>query len=155
MKISSNTIVTLSCTLSDTSGNLIDEGQEPLIYLHGGYGQIFKPLEELLEGKQIGETFRIEIKAADAFGEYDESLKVTEPLDELPEDLVIGMELDGYLDESPDDIILYRVTHIDGESAILDANHPLSGKDLVFEGSVTDIIPADEKMVKEILSHNH
>jgi len=134
---------------------MIDEGQEPLIYLHGGYGQIFKPLEEMLEGKQIGDTFRIEIKAADAFGEYDDALKVTEPLDELPEDLEIGMELDGYLDDSPDDIILYRVTNIDATSAVLDANHPLAGKDLLFEGSVTDIIPADEKMVEEIVSHSH
>lgn len=155
MNISANTIVTLSCTLSDTDGNLIDEGQEPLIYLHGGYDQIFKPLEEQLEGKQIGDTFRILIKAADAFGEYDDSLKVTEPLEELPEDLEIGMELDSYLDDSPDEVILYRVTHIDEENAILDANHPLAGKDLVFEGSITDIIKADESMIREIMEHTH
>lgn len=155
MKITSNTIVTLSCQLLDTQGNIIDEGIEPLIYLHGGYGQIFKPLENELEGKKIGDTFSITIKAVDGFGEYDDALKVLESLDELPEELEIGMELDGYLDESPEDTIIYTVTHIDDTHATLDANHPLAGKDLVFTGSVSDIIPATEEMIDEILHHSH
>ncbi|MBN2870355.1 MAG: peptidylprolyl isomerase [Campylobacterales bacterium] len=154
MTITKNTIVTLDCRLSDTSGNLLEESQE-LIYLHGGYGQVFAPLEEALEGKKIGDIFRVEIPAAQAFGEFDETLIVSESLDELPEDLEVGMEIDGYLEESPDDVIVYTVTDVSNGRATLDANHPLAGKDLVFEGSVAEIIEASEETVREILEHQH
>ncbi len=152
MTITKNTIVTLECHLSDTAGNLLEENQE-LIYLHGGYGQVFKPLEEVLEGKKVGDTFRVEIPAALAFGEFDEDLVVSEALDELPEDLEVGMEIDGYLEESPNDVIVYTVTEIAEGRATLDANHPLSGKDLVFEGKIEEIIEAGEETVREILEH--
>jgi FKBP-type peptidyl-prolyl cis-trans isomerase SlyD len=155
MSISKNTIVTLQCRIIDTEGNLIDGGNEPLIYLHGGYGQIFLPFEEAMEGKNEGDQFRIVVKAADAFGEYDADLIVTEPLDELPEGLSVGMEIDGYMEETPDDTVLYRVIEIKDGSAVLDANHPLAGVDLVFEGSVTEITPADDETIRTILEHHH
>lgn len=154
MNITKNTIVTLDCRLSDAEGNLLEDQQE-LIYLHGDYGQIFKPLEEALEGKSVGETFSVEIPAAEAFGVYDENLVVTEALSELPEDIEVGMEIDGYMEESPDDVIIYTVTEVHADYAVLDANHPLAGKNLVFEGSVADIMEADEKTVREILDHHH
>lgn len=152
MTITRNTIVTLDCRLSDTSGNLLEESQE-LIYLHGGYGQVFAPLEEALEGKKIGDTFRVEIPAAQAFGEFDEALVVSESLDELPEEIAVGMEIDGYMEENPDDVIVYTVTEIADGRATLDANHPLAGHDLVFEGTVQEIIEASDDTVREILEH--
>lgn len=152
MTITRNTIVTLGCRLSDTSGNLLEESQE-LIYLHGGYGQVFVPLEEALEGKKIGDTFRVEIPAAQAFGEFDETRIVSEALGELPEEIAVGMEIDGYMEENPEDLIVYTVTEISDGRATLDANHPLAGRDLVFEGSVQEIIEANEETVREILEH--
>ena len=63
------------------------------------------------------------------------------------------MEIDGYFDEAPDEVVIYTVTQIGGESAVLDANHPLAGKPLVFEGTVTGLQQLDEAGVKEILEH--
>lgn len=154
MTITKNTIVTLDCRLSETSGNLLEDSQE-LIYLHGGYGQIFKPLEEALEGKKVGDTFRVEIPAAEAFGEFDTNLVLTESLDELPEEIEVGMEIDGYIEENPDDTVLYVVTAVADGHATLDANHPLAGKNLVFEGRVEEIVEVSEEAVQEILEHAH
>ena len=152
MTITKNTIVPLDCRLSETSGNLLEDSQE-LIYLHGGYGQIFKPLEEALEGKKVGDTFRVEIPAAEAFGEFDESTVVSESLDELPEEIAVGMEIDGYIEENQDDVIVYTVTEIRDGRATLNANHPLAGRDLVFEGTIEEIIQASEETVRQILEH--
>jgi FKBP-type peptidyl-prolyl cis-trans isomerase SlyD len=44
MTIKKNALVSLSLTLSDENGNAIEENDEDIIYLHGGYGQIFKKL---------------------------------------------------------------------------------------------------------------
>lgn len=152
--ITNNCIVTLVCRLFDTKGNLLEDEQE-LIYLHGGYGQIFLPMESILSGKKLGDTFKIEISAKDAFGEFDESLIISESLSDLPEDIEVGAEIEGVLESSPDDVIIYTITEMSDTHAVLDANHPLAGIDLVFEGTIEEIIEADEETIHEILSHDH
>lgn len=52
MKIAKDILVNIEYTLRDEEGNLLNEGEEELIYLHGGYGQIFAALERALEGKK-------------------------------------------------------------------------------------------------------
>lgn len=37
MKIAKNTVVSVAYKLSDAQGNLIEESNEPMVYLHGGY----------------------------------------------------------------------------------------------------------------------
>jgi FKBP-type peptidyl-prolyl cis-trans isomerase SlyD len=41
MKITGNSVVTLKYTVHDDQGKLVDQGEEPLTYLHGGYDGIF------------------------------------------------------------------------------------------------------------------
>ncbi len=41
MQIAKNTVVTLSYRVTDSDGSLVDEGAQPLVYLHGGYDGIF------------------------------------------------------------------------------------------------------------------
>lgn len=155
MQITQNTIVTLEYTVKDTDGELIDEGKEPLTYVHGGYENIFQPVEDALEGKQAGDAFRVEIRACDAFGDYDEELLVVESLKELPEDVAVGMQIEGYAESDPEDVILYTVTEIKEDQAVLDGNHPLAGLDLVFEGTVKEVVPSDEETIRKLLEHSH
>jgi FKBP-type peptidyl-prolyl cis-trans isomerase SlyD len=156
MTITKNCIVTLDYHINDTEGNLLHEEEESLVYLHGGYGHIFPTVEKALEGKRIGESFTITLSADKAFGEYDPSLVVTEALSELPVEVSVGMELDGYFDEDSEDVVIYTVTEITANHATLDGNHPLAGMDLVFEGTVLDIHKATQEEIKEVLEfHAH
>lgn len=155
MTITKDTLVSLDYRLTDAGGNLLNPDEEELIYLHGGYGQVFKKVEEALEGKSVGDSVDVELSPAEAFGEYDASLVVEEARSELPEEIDIGMELDGYLEERPDDVIIYTVTELRDDTAVLDANHPLAGKRLRFEGTVQEIQELDETAVREILEHHH
>ena len=41
MQVVKNTVVTLDYSVTDPDGELVDAGQEPLVYLHGGYDDIF------------------------------------------------------------------------------------------------------------------
>lgn len=153
MTITKNTIVTLDYHVTDEKGNLVDEGREPLVYLHGEYDTIFEPIETALEGKAIGETFKVALSAHEAFGDYNEELLVIESLEDLPDDLEVGMQIEGYLESDEEDTVLYTVTKIEEERAVLDGNHPLAGMDLVFEGTVLDIHEATPEEIKEILAH--
>jgi len=155
MTISKNCIVTIDYHINDSEGNLLHEEEEPLEYLHGAYGHIFTTVEEALEGKTIGDNFRVVLTCEQAFGKYDPELVITEALSELPEGLSVGMEIDGFMDEDSEDVTIYMVSEINGDQATLDGNHPLAGMDLVFEGTVLKIHEASKEEIHEILNHEH
>ncbi len=148
-KITKNTLVSISLKLEDEQGSLVDESDE-LMYLHGGYNQIFKKLEDELEGKTIGDTFDIVLTPSEAFGEYNESLVVKESLQDLPEDLAVGMELEG-----EDEEIAWVVENIEGEYAVLNANHELAGITLRATGEVLELEHLSDAGVEEILNMEH
>ena len=145
MQVVKNSVVTLNYRVTNPAGELVDDGQEPLVYLHGGYDDLFPKLEEALEGKAINDSVSVRLHADEAFGEYDAELVQTESLDNLPDEVEVGMELEGApADEADEDeeIIIYRVTEIDGDQATLDGNHPLAGQALIFNCTVAAIRPA-------------
>lgn len=154
MTVTNNTLVTLKYRLSTPKGETI-ETEEELLYLHGDHGQIFDKVEKVLDGKSVGDTVRVELSAEDAFGEYDGSLVIEEALSELPEDLEVGMEIDGYYESDPEEVIVYTVREIREHEAVLDGNHPLAGQPLLFEATVAAIQPMDEAAVAAILNHDH
>lgn len=155
MTITKNALITLDYRLTNSKGELLNPDKEPLIYLHGGYGYVFKKVEEALEGKGIAEKVHVVLKPGEAFGDYDEDLIVKEDLSELPEGVAVGMEIEGSSEESPDEITVYTVKEVQGGYAILDGNHPMAGETLTFEGTVKDIQALGEEAIQEILAHNH
>lgn len=151
MKITKNTLVHIDYTLKDKEDNILNEDEKELIYLHGGYGHVFQTLEDVLEGKEAGDAFKVTLTPQQAFGEYDDELVVKESLGELPEEIEVGTELD-VVDDSKEELI-YIVTEIGDDYAILDANHPLAGLTLTFEGRVMELEELGEDAIKEILEH--
>jgi FKBP-type peptidyl-prolyl cis-trans isomerase SlyD len=77
--IARDTIVSLDVELSDIWGKLIQRSEEPLQYLHGGYGNIFPAAEAALEGRRVKDRVEVRLEPEDAFGDYDESLLRVEP----------------------------------------------------------------------------
>ena len=71
MQISANTVVTIDYKVSDTDNNLVDPGQEPIVFLHGT-GGIFPKIEAALLGKSVGDALEIALEPADAFGDYND-----------------------------------------------------------------------------------
>ena len=147
-----NTVVTLDYSVTDPDGELVDAGQEPLVYLHGGYDDIFPMIEEAVQEKRIGESVIVKMQPDDAFGEYDADLIQIEPRTGFPEELQVGMQFEGVPDsDDDDDILIYRVTEIADDKVVLDGNHPLAGMSLVFTCTVTDVRPASAQEIE----HGH
>ena len=71
MKIGKNSVVTLKYRLTDAQGEFIEETEEPVEYLHGGYDGIFPRVEEELDGQEPGFKTTMQLEPQDAFGEYD------------------------------------------------------------------------------------
>ncbi|WP_341674913.1 peptidylprolyl isomerase [Niveibacterium sp. SC-1] len=150
MEIVKNTVVSLNYTVHDPDGNLVDDGANPLVYLHGGYDAIFPKLEEELHGKSVGDKLVVKLQPDDAFGEYDESLVMIEPADLFPDNIEIGMAFERVGEDGEEDM-LFRVTDIADGKVVVDGNHPLAGTALVFDVTVAEVRPA----TAEELAHGH
>ncbi len=152
MQVIKNTVVTLDYNVTDPDGELVDAGKEPLVYLHGGYDDIFPMIEEALQGKKVGETVVVKMQPDDAFGEYDADLIQVESRKDFPKELQVGMQFEGLPEGGDDDeALIYRVTEIADDRVVLDGNHPLAGMALVFTCTVTAVRPASA----EEIAHGH
>lgn len=152
MKIVKNTVVTVQYKLSDAQDNLIEDGLEPMVYLHGGYENTLPKIEEALEGKEAGFNTTIQVEPADAFGEYDAELVKVEPRNRLPTPLEVGMQFEGMPDgDDEDSALLFTVTDVADDKVVLDGNHPLAGISLRFTLNITDVRVASD----EEIAHGH
>ena len=152
MKITKNTVVTVHYKLSDAQGTLIEDGQEPMVYLHGGYENTLPKIEEALEGKAVGFDTTIQVEPEDAFGEYDADLVKVEERKNLPTPLEVGMQFEGTPDGDDDgDALVFTVTDVADDKVVLDGNHPLAGMALRFTLNVADVRAATD----EEIAHGH
>ena len=141
MRVSKDTVVSLDVSLADIWGNTIEHSDEPLQYLHGGYGNIFPAAEAALEGKSVKDRVEVRLEPEDAFGDYDENLLRVEQRSRFPETLEVGMRFEGE-PESADEDRFFTVTDIAEDKVVLDANHPLAGMALKISCTVVGVRPA-------------
>ena len=152
MKIAKDTVVSLRYELFDSEGELLEKIEDPVSYLHGGYDGIFPLVEEALHGKRTGDHCEVTMQPEDAFGEYDHTLVEVEPRNAFPNDVEVGMQFEGGPENSEEeDFILFTVVDVTDDEVTVDGNHPLAGKALTFNCTVTAVRPA----TAEELEHGH
>ncbi|WP_137938991.1 peptidylprolyl isomerase [Chitinivorax sp. B] len=150
MQITKDTVVSLHYEMYDSENQLVDKTEEPISYLHGGYDNIIPKLEEALHGKSVGDKLDVPMEPDDAFGEYDPTLVRMESADAFPEEVQVGMMFESD-DAETGETILFRVTDIADGKVVVDGNHPLAGKRVLFKCTVTEVRTAS----KEEISHGH
>jgi FKBP-type peptidyl-prolyl cis-trans isomerase SlyD len=151
MKIAKDTVVTVNYKLWDAQQNLIEEGSQPMVYLHGGYENTLPKIEEELDGKETGYASTLQVEPDDAFGDYDPALVKVEDRKRLPEPLEVGMQFEGVAEGVDDEPTIFTVTDIADDKVVLDGNHPLAGMALRFELAVVDVRAATD----EEIAHGH
>lgn len=150
--VAKNTVVTITYTLSDTDGEILEQSEQPHSYLHGGYGNVFESVEKALEGKSVGDVVDIKMQPDEAFGEYDEQLVRIEDRNVFPPELEVGMQFEGH-GESSGEMHIYTVTDITDDKVVVDGNHPLAGQAIVFHCQVTDVREADPHEIEHRHAH--
>ena len=148
--IAKDSAVSFNYTLKDAEGNVIDQSQgEPLVYLHG-HSHIIPGLESQLEGKTVGDKLTAVVEPADAYGEYQEQAVQEIPRDNFQgvDDIQPGMQ---FQSQAEGQMMLVTVKDVKDDVVVVDANHPLAGKQLTFDVEVVDVRDATE----EELSHGH
>jgi FKBP-type peptidyl-prolyl cis-trans isomerase SlpA len=119
-------------TVFDTS---IAEGREPL-EVELGLGQLIKGFEAGLIDMLEGEKKTVEISVTDAYGEPRPEFISEVPKTNVPEGIQVGESLQGMGPQGPVNV---QVVEVNEETVTLDANHPLAGKNLIFDLEVVSI----------------
>ena len=113
-------------------------GRAPLEFTVGS-GSVIKGFDEGVKGMSVGDKKTIEIPFLEAYGAEDPSMIIEFPKAQLPEDLQPepGMQLT--MNNTAGEQFPVVVTEVNPDSIILNANHPLAGKDLIFDLELVEI----------------
>jgi len=158
MNISPNSVVALTYELHTTN----EEGQQvfvekadeqnPLVFLYG-VGMMLPKFEEHLTGLKTGDEYGFELSAADGYGEIDPGAfadlpkaMFTEAGGELPS---VGDVIP--LQDNNGNQFRAGVTAVHDETISVDLNHPMAGKNLMFNGTILNVREATQ----DELSHGH
>ena len=147
MAIETNQIVSIEYEVKDGDTTVDSNvGGEPLVFMFGK-GQIIPGLENGISNMSIGDKADILVQPEDAYGELNPEAQQEVPKDQFAGiDLEIGMTLYGQGEDGS--TVQVIVKEIGEESIIIDFNHPLAGKALMFNVTINNIreASADEMM---------
>ncbi|HEX30313.1 TPA: peptidylprolyl isomerase [Candidatus Poribacteria bacterium] len=104
-----------------------------------GEGRLIPGFEEAVIGMSPGESKTVKVPADRAFGPHYEEMVLVVDRAEFPEhiDPEIGQQLQ--ISQMDGRTIIVTVTDVSESTVTLDANHPLAGKDLIFDIKLLEI----------------
>ncbi|MBY4678013.1 FKBP-type peptidyl-prolyl cis-trans isomerase [Marinobacterium arenosum] len=139
MKISADKVVAFHYTLSDAQQQVLDDSHdgEPLPYLHG-HRNIIPGLENALEGREAGDSFRVEIHPDQGYGRRDNGLVQTIKRSEFGDaELAVGMHYQVQDEEGQQQLV--EIVELSDDEVTVDGNHPLAGHTLTYDIEVVSV----------------
>lgn len=153
MKITDKTVVQMHYTLTSDEGAVIDSsaGREPLQYIQGAH-MIVVGLEKAMVGHDVGDKFDVKVIPSEGYGEYDERMTQEVPTSVFQgvNKVEAGMQ---FYAQTPMGPMPIRIKSVNGDKAVIDANHELAGKNLNFAIEVVSVREATEEELKPFEHH--
>ncbi len=134
-------VVKVNYTGKLTNGEQFDSsiGREPLEFTVGA-GQMIKGFDAAMPGMQVGEKKTINILPANAYGEKDEDAIMAFPKADIPKEIKLEVGTQLQLRNQQGHPIPVSIAEIKEDFVMLDANHSLAGKELIFDIELVEIV---------------
>ena len=143
-----NDILVVRYRILDLDGVVVEDSDDEPIVIRVGDNRLPVIVNQTLLGKRVGDELRLSINAADeAFGDYDENMIQPVARSEFSDlgEIDIGMLLDFSLPNG-EEVVGY-VTAMSGDEVSVDFNHPLIGRDCIYEIQVVAFSDHSQPMV--------
>jgi FKBP-type peptidyl-prolyl cis-trans isomerase SlyD len=125
------------------SGHVLTAVEFPLGYVHGINDVLSSQVMTELEGKSVGDTISVELDCNKLFGPRDESLVVTDFIENVPEEYrEVGTTI--VMENEHGETKTFLVTRMDEKTLTIDGNNPLCGRQVVFELEILTVRDATE-----------
>lgn len=123
-----------------TNGEQFDSsvGREPLEFTVGA-GQMIRGFDAALPGMVVGDKKTINIQPEDAYGLRNDEAIIPFPLENVPADMKLEPGMMLTLSNQMGQPVPVVVLEVTEEVVMLDANHFLAGKELVFDIELVEI----------------
>ncbi|MFO8055648.1 MAG: FKBP-type peptidyl-prolyl cis-trans isomerase [Bacteroidales bacterium] len=113
--------------------------KEPLEFELGS-GQMIKGFDEAVEGMEPEEKKSVKLTPGQAYGEKRDELMVTVSKEEVFKDMDVKVGQKFEIPQKEGQNVIVEVDEINGDNVVLNANHPLAGKDLYFDIQLIEIL---------------
>ena len=132
--------VRINYTGTLTTGETFDSsaGRDPLEFVVGS-GQIIPGLDAAIPGMTVGDTKKVEVPCAQAYGESNPDARQAVPRDQIPDNIPLDLGTQLQMQTPQGQVVQVVVAEVTEAEVTLDANHPLAGKDLVFDIEIVGI----------------
>jgi len=138
VQVEPNKVISITYRINDEDGNLLEQVDLPVSYVHGGEGRLFEKIEKALEGHVVGDTIEVPFAPEEGFGEHDPDLTFTDDIENVPPEYRhLGAEVE--MQNENGEVRSFTVTSIENGKLTVDCNHPLAGKAVTFTVQVVDI----------------
>lgn len=128
-------------TLEDDTVFDSSRERDPLEFTLGS-GMVVPGFENLVMGMKEGEKAKETIPCAQAYGERRDELQLEVKRTDIPADLELNIGMNLRMQTPDGQSASVEVVGLTEEAVKLDANHPLSGKDLTFEVELVELTSA-------------
>lgn len=124
--------------LSDGATFDSSEGREPLKFTVGS-GQVIKGFDDAVLLMSIGDKKTVVIPSNEGYGERNEDMIIEFPITEFPDEMQPAVGLELQMSDDQGNIFPVVVVEVHEDHVVMDANHPLAGKELTFEIELVSI----------------
>lgn len=141
--------VTLTYSIADDAGNILEQTDLPVGYIHGGNTELIGGMDEAVTGKRAGDRVDLTLTPDQGFGPHDPSLTFTDDLENVPPEFrFVGAEVPMQSDSG--EVKTFIVTRIGGGTLTVDGNHPLAGKSLKVHVRIKEVRdPTQDEMAQD------
>ncbi len=136
-----------------SSGSVVEESDIPIGYVHG-HNQSPDKVEQSLEGHALGDQLDVAFDKSESMYPYDPELVFTDNLINVPPEYQhIGAHVD--LTNDKGEKMAFFVTEIKDGNIVMDGNHPLAGKDIIFHVTVKTVRDSTDQEIRTGLADNN
>jgi peptidylprolyl isomerase len=126
-------------TLTDGTTFDSSQGRDPLEFTVGS-GQIIPGLDKAVPGMEVGDSKKVTVPAEEAYGAVNPEARQAVPRETVPDHIPLDLGTQLQVQDQSGRTIPVVVAEVTEETVVLDANHPLAGKDLTFEFELVEIV---------------
>jgi FKBP-type peptidyl-prolyl cis-trans isomerase SlyD len=140
------TVVSITYRISNAAGDVVEQSDMPVTYVHGVANNMFPKVEQALIGRCVGDSVQVSLSPEEGFGPSDPGLIFVDDVANAPSEFrFVGAR--PVFQSATGERREMVVTKIENGRLTVDGNHPFAGQTMTFHVTVVDIRDATESEI--------